>query len=177
MGRGMNKNLFVVLLIAVFSVSGQAEEYKLYSDDKVLLLAEVLDFDPDSHEIKYIDNGSSKPVIVSIDGRLPFGIKPIRFPQTEIVSLILKTGSKSYKLDSSAMYNPGLKGIFGSDSIYVNCFGEEDCVVRMLLSDAATAYVAEWTIKYGVAERTILTSQRDILHNMVANIKPPAFEE
>ena len=169
--------IFTALL--VHSICVYAEEITYQAGRNVQVVFKVEDFKSNEHRINYIeDSRSSSPIISSIDGRIPFGIKPILVPDGMFARIELWVGDKRYELDSSGMYDPNVKFLrdgLSDDYIYVHCYGEINCIVRMILSDAATAYVAEWSIKYGVSQRTILTSEDDIVGKFIRRIAPPIF--
>ena len=53
---------------------------------------------------------------------------------------------------------------------------KKNCQFRGLFSDAAGSFVAEWLIVDGLAIRTVLTSNNDVVNLFKKNIDPPEFD-
>jgi len=117
--------------------------------------------------------------ICRINGKLPHGVDGSE-PKTYLKELTVSYKGKSYKLETSGMFNawgarplqhPGSVRYFGGF-----CYDENTCVVRGLFADGAASYVAEWAIVDGVPERRIITESSDVVHLFIKNIDPPRFE-
>ena len=55
------------------------------------------------------------------------------------------------------------------------CQTESWCTLRGLFSDAAGSFVAEWQIRMGKPERTIITNSNDVVSLFIKNIGPPEY--
>ena len=100
------------------------------------------------------------------------------FPKTHLTELRLRYENIEYKLETLNMYNSGRNKKLtesGLQYFHASCFNIKNCLVRGLFSDAAGSYVAEWTIVDGIALRSILTFQRDVIRQFMKDIRPPAY--
>jgi hypothetical protein len=105
-----------------------------------------------------------------IDGRIPYG-SFIDLPHTRLKSMIAVYRGKRYSLDTSQMFNAwGRRPLTDGDTRYFGggCYDEDNCLFRGLFSDGAGTFVAEWRVRNGVSERTILTRSTDVM-NVVRN--------
>lgn len=112
-----------------------------------------------------------------IDGRFPIGATGV-VPNTYVHRISVTAWGHRYVLPSEGMYDAWGKN--RSEDLQSNvrhfgghCVTPTDCVFRGVFSDGAETYVAQWEIVAGHAERTILTSEPDIVNVILANIDGP----
>lgn len=107
-----------------------------------------------------------------IDGRIPYG-SFIDLPHTQLKSMIAIYRGKRYSPDTSQMFNAwGGRPLKDGDTRYFGggCGDEENCIFRGLFSDGAGTFVAEWRVRNGVSERTILTRSSDVMNVLRNNL-------
>ncbi|MEJ2610144.1 MAG: hypothetical protein P8179_08655 [Candidatus Thiodiazotropha sp.] len=170
--------LSMLLMLALFSwnpiCAGEEKQYDL--GNGIVVNLEEAEFNPIEHKIINCE-GSIIPC--TIDGVFPFGIE-FSIPRTYLKSLSLSIHGRTYKLNTSGMYNAwGNRPLAIKDKIKylgAHCYDEKSCALRGIFSDAAGSFVAEWLIVNGISTRTILTSSNDIVNLFIKNIEPPYYE-
>ncbi len=131
----------------------------------------------DSWQAK-VENCREGSGICRINGGIPFGVGG-SVPKTVLIKLSLTVEGRAYDLDVSNMYNAWGRradGTTASRHLAAACFDRENCVVRGIFSDGASAYVAEWAVVDGRTSRTILTGSRDVVDLFQRHLEPPGFE-
>ena len=162
------------LLIACASAYSEERTYELTPG-----LTVVLDERRFERNEWRIDRCGASDHLCRINGKVPFGVDGTE-PVTYLHSLILHYRNAEYSLDTSNMFNawrdrpveyPGtVKYLAG------HCSSPRSCVLRGIFSDAAGSFVAEWQVRDGLAERTILTNSADVVSLFIRNIDPPRYE-
>jgi hypothetical protein len=174
MNRSSILSIIFVLLASNVLADGQTKEFDL--GNGITVQIEEAKFNPESHKIENCE-GSNYPCL--IDGVFPFGTA-FSMPKTYLKSLTLSKSGKSYKLQTTGMYNAwGNRPLeFKGKIKYLggHCYDEKNCALRGLFSDAAGSFVAEWVVINGKPFRTVLTSSDDISHLFMRNIDPPYYE-
>jgi len=125
-----------------------------------------------------VENCREGSGICRINGGIPFGVGA-GIPKTVLAKLSLTVEGRTYDLDVSNMYNAlGRRpdGAAVSRHMAAACYDRENCVVRGIFSDAASAYVAEWAVVDGRTSRTMLTGSRDVVDLFQRHLEPPGFE-
>ena len=168
---------FLFFLLLAMPAVAKSEDIKEFNLGKgITVQIEEAIFIPKNHKIENC-NGSKTPC--SIDGMLPFGTTS-KMPKTYVKLLSLSVGSKTYRLDTSGMYNAwGNRPLEYKGTIKylgAHCYDENNCALRGLFSDAAGAFVCEWVIINGHSFRTVISPSDDIGHLFMRNIDPPYYE-
>jgi hypothetical protein len=125
-----------------------------------------------------VENCREGSGICRINGGIPFGVGA-GMPKTVLVKMSLTVEGRTYDLDVSNMYNAWGRrhdGAGDSRHLAATCYDRENCVVRGIFSDAASAYVAEWAVVDGRTSRTMLTGSRDVVDLFQRHLEPPGFE-
>lgn len=169
------KSLGVIVLISiVIEVSAKPKTFSL--NDELLVTFEEKPFIKSDWKITYCDNGWS---VCQINGKYPFGAAA-RIPATYLAKLTASIKGQEYSLNSSNMFNAwgdrSVKLESGTQYFSGVCNHEKWCTFRGLFSDAAGAFVAEWQIRDGVPERTIITYSDDVISLFIGNLTPPVYD-
>ncbi|MBV9301223.1 MAG: hypothetical protein JOY62_08160 [Acidobacteriaceae bacterium] len=117
------------------------------------------------------------PTVCRIAGK-PYGLAT-GLPRTYVRSIIVRYGASTFSLDSSGIYDAEVSQhashpqnrFFGG-----SCQDAKNCVLRAVFGDAANAVAAEWVVMEGVAHRTVLTGDSDLVEFFRRNIDPPTYE-
>jgi len=125
-------------------------------------------------KVELCPNGIS---VCRINGKVPHGVA-VEKPKTYLKELMISYKGKSYRLDSSNMFNAWGKRPLEYPSWNIRYFGghchdENLCVVRGLFADGGATFVAEWQVVDGIAERTVITESDDVVELFMVNIDPP----
>ena len=174
----MNKTTSILLfLLLAISTAAQSEGVKEFDLGKgITVRIEEAVFSPNNHKI---ENCEGSDIPCTIDGIFPFGTA-FNMPKTYVKLLSLSIGSKTYKLDTTGMYNAwGNRPLEYKGTIKylgAHCYDENNCALRGLFSDAAGTFVCEWVVINGHPFRTVISSSDDISHLFMRNIEPPYYE-
>ena len=126
----------------------ELREIALGPDTRILLRTRP--FDGKRHQVR-----RCKGVPCLVDEKPVYGAYG-DLPDIEIVSLVLRTGSRDIPLDTSAMYNPWSPREDRDVHIWLSRELGERLLIRGEFSDGAGAYFAEWEVVEGSAIRTVL---------------------
>ncbi len=174
MNRILIVTLFILLGMSNIAKSGEVKEFDLGNGISVQI--EEVEFHPKNHKI---ENCGDSNIPCSIDGMAIFGTA-FDMPKTYLKKLSLSIGKKTYKLNTTGMYNAwGNRPLEYKGTVKylgAHCYDENSCALRGLFSDAAGSFVAEWLIVNGHPFRTVLTSSDDIMYLFLKNIDPPYYE-
>ena len=163
----------IIILLVSCSVFGEEKSYDL--GNSLSIHIEEKAFVIDEWEIKYCPNSK---VVCLINGSSPYGVDGTT-PKTYLSKLTAIINGKKFVLDSSNMFNawgtrpleyPGAVKYFAGI-----CQSKNWCTLRGLFSDAAGSFVAEWQIRQGIPERTIITTSKDVVSLFIKNIEPPVY--
>ena len=164
------------LISLLFAFYSNAEEKQFDLGSGLLVKIEEKPFLSSEWEITYCENGTS---VCQINGSYPFGAAA-RIPKTYLSKLAVSFKGKEYALDSSAMFNAwGERPLFYENGIQYFagvCNHDNWCTLRGLFSDSAGSFVAEWQLRDGVVQRTIITYSDDVVHLFMKNITPPIYD-
>ena len=168
------KSKFVAIggLIAAFLIpvsNARTFSFKLSNSVEITAIEEK--FVPLEHHL----SGCVAYQNCKVDGVIAIG--SIGVPKSVLSSVVVKTGTKEYTLDTSGMFDPfmspdGVKRNFGGF-----CSDENNCAFRAALGDAGGIHVAEWVIKNGKSWRTILSDSQDLVGFFFEkqNLTPPKY--
>lgn len=174
----MNKPILFAILISplIWAVAHASDMQEFNLGKGITAQIEEAPFNPENHKII---NCKDSNIPCTIDGVFPFGTA-FDMPKTYLKSLSLTVSGKTYKLDTTGMYNAwGNRPLEYKGTIKylgAHCYDKDNCALRGLFSDAAGSYVAEWLIVNGIATRTVISSSDDIVHLFMKNIEPPYYE-
>jgi len=163
------------LLLVFFSLSVLAEgkTYKLKENISITIIEKP--FNESEWDITYCEKSKH---ICLINGKRPYGFESAK-PKHYMHSLIATVEGVKFTLDSSNMFNawgdrpheyPGTVKYF--DGV---CQTKNWCTFRGLFSDGAGSFVAEWQIRQGIPERTIITTSSDVVHLFIKSISPSVY--
>lgn len=114
-----------------------------------------------------------------INGKVPFGVEGST-PKSYLYKLEITNGNQTYQLDISNMFNAwGKRPLEYSGTVkyfFGTCQNPKWCTFRGLFSDGAGSFVAEWKVRMGLTERTVITNSNDIVHLFITHIEPPTYE-
>jgi hypothetical protein len=168
------KIIILLTLMLAFSAIAEEKQYDLGNGLSVTIIESP--FAPSDWNITYCPNSER---ICLINGVTPNGVDG-NMPITYLKILIATINGKQYNLDSSNMFNAwGNRPLEDPSSVKYfagSCQHETWCTFRGLFSDGAGSFVAEWQVRQGVPERTIITSSNDIVHLFINSIDPPVYE-
>lgn len=161
------------------SLQSRCAEHQVNVSSGVGLRIVEKPFHPEEHLL--IFDKDQRNVIATIDGRKPYGISRSRLPACQVEVIELSVKNMKYKLESTGMFDAIMNkpdSISLLDRISVQCSPVDPvvCVIRGLFSDAAGTFAAEWNIDYGVAERSVLSNDEDILELFREQKLPPEYE-
>jgi hypothetical protein len=146
---------FFVTLSQITLCQGVKSEIQLIGDVKLISIAKV--FTASEHKLDTCDTGLGWLNICRIDGKPWFGGDAgLDLPKYQLSSLILEFKNKSIKLDVSQMFEPAYNGILQRDQLKITKT-RDGFVLDAYFSDGAGTYVAQWKIKNGISNRTVLT--------------------
>lgn len=166
--------LFVPLLVLADG-KDRSSTFTLPSGIRVVIVEAP--FETSLFKVEFCKNDERS--VCSIDGQLPHGSAG-NVPHTVVKELTISYKNKSYRLDTSNMFNawgnrpleyPGSIRYFGGF-----CYDEHTCIVRGLFSDAGGAFAAEWVVIGGISQRTVISDSSDIIDLFMKHIDPPRIE-
>jgi len=171
----MKTTLFILFVFPFFAFANDLKRYDL--GNNIFLVLEEKTFMGKKHKITYCSD--SKKTVCLIDKHIPFGIDG-KLPQEEFSYITLQVKNKKYLLDSSQMYDAwGLRAL-GDDNIVdyfvASCYDASNCIARGLFSDGAGAFIAEWQIRSGISQRTVITNQSDLINTFIQDMHPPVYD-
>ncbi|MDH5727631.1 MAG: hypothetical protein OEZ58_01390 [Gammaproteobacteria bacterium] len=162
------KSIFALLILNIACVAQVKSETHLLDLGKDMQLSIV------EHKISI--EKCSKPCLPN--GDFVFGAAGSQ-PSSYVKQISFKWKNKSFELDSANMYNAwGDRPVKDGDAVFAaaHCYDFGACTIRLLLSDAGGAYVAEWLINQDKVFRSILTYSNDVTNLFIDRIHPPVFE-
>lgn len=151
------KYFYLILLIASFSWSQENyAKIKLRKDVSLELFKE--NFNPNKHKLEFKNN-----ILISIDNTPIFGTDG-ETPISELTKAVLTINNKTYNLQVDHMYNPW----FADNVIATNfdLIGEnENYILKVIFSDGAGTYAAEWLIEWNSCIRDMITKDDVIIQS------------
>jgi hypothetical protein len=173
----MIKKIFEILfLLLLCGCAGHmresVSEFNLASGIRVRIVEAP--FSETMFRVELCPNGIS---VCRINGKVPHG-GAVEKPKTYLKELMISYKGKSYKLDSSNMFNAWGKRPLQYPTGNIRYFGghchdENLCVVGGLFADGGATFVAEWKVVDGIPERTVITESDDAVELFMVNIDPP----
>jgi hypothetical protein len=154
----MKKLTLILLLTVNFGVFAQNNSFQLKLNDSINLNLEKSDFKLMNEKIGYY-----KSFPVTINDKIIFGTDR-DLPKSKLKKAILNIGGKIIRLEIDGMYNPW----FGNEinKNLIKFVIENDFLkLKILFSDGAGSYLAEWIIFKNSSTRTILSNEEDIIVN------------
>lgn len=167
----MTGNIFfyVIAMLLVFPLHLCADNVSVYN----LVISSDIKVTINEKHIKSEQKQDKLP-----NGDILFGTATL--PKTYVSKIMFNIKDKSYKLDSSYMYNawgqrplevPGVIRYLDA-----HCYNVNNCTIRGLFSDAAGAFVTEWKIIEGESIRTVISDSGDLVAMFSKNITPPVYK-
>ena len=168
--------IFLIIIAFVFLQPAVADEKTFDLGNGLKISIEEKKFDPSEWDITYCPNTK---FICLINGKVPYGVDNV-VPSSYLSKLTATVNSKSYQLDTTNMFNawgerplehPGAIKYFSG-----TCENPKWCIFRGIFSDAAGTFIAEWQVRWGVPERTVITTASDIVNLFMKHIDPPGYK-
>jgi hypothetical protein len=121
-------------------------------------------FDPQLHKTEHCAPPYS-PSICLADGRPIFGTDG-EMPESRLAKAFVEIRGKRTDLDVTCMYNPWPAGNTPPQLFKVERGFADGLSIRVMFSDGAGAYLAQWLIVDGISVRTILSSDEKLFFHI-----------
>ena len=171
----MKTILFILFVLPLVINADGIKKYNLANN--MFLELKEQSFIKEEHKITFCSN--SKQSICLITNRIPFGTDG-NIPKENFTYIKLQVQNKEYILQSTDMYDAWGSRAFGDDDVMdyfvARCYDSNNCIARGLFSDGAGSFIAEWQIRSGVSQRTVLTSQVDLIRAFIQDMHPPVHD-
>ena len=168
--------IFSTFILLLFLATASGEEKKFDLGGGLTLHLEEREFISSDWDIEQCPGTET---ICRINGRVPFGVDGST-PKQYLHKLAVTNGDQVYLLDTSNMFNAwGNRPLQYRENVkyfYGVCHNIRWCTFRGIFSDGAGSFVAEWQVRDGLSERTIITGAQDIVHLFITHIEPPIYK-
>ncbi len=149
---------YLILLISSFTWS--QENYSKISIGKDCYLElNKKKFIPSGHKLEYKNN-----ILISIDNTPIFGTDG-EIPVYELSKVLLTIKDKTYNLQVDHMYNPWFGDTINPSFIEFISSSENNHILKVIFSDGAGTYAAEWLIEWNSSIRDIITKDEVIIQS------------
>jgi hypothetical protein len=154
---------YIISILALFLITchlkGQVDKKVIIVCDSVQITLIREKFDTTGKKFEYYKN-----FLISVNNEIIFGSDG-EIPKYKLVKAIVTKGGQIYCLQTDNMYNPW----FGDNEDYLPFRFLKDGTnyhLKMLFSDGAGSYAAEWLIVGKSCVRTLLSSDDQLIYSI-----------
>ena len=153
----MKKTLILITFIIIsLNCLGQSDKAVIQLNDSTTFYLERESFEVNNKTINFQNNipiGIDKKLLIGADGELP---------KYKLTKAILNIGNSRIKLQIDDMYNPWFGEKFNRELVKLES-EKNSLKLKVIFSDGAGTYLAEWLIIDNVSIRTILSPDENVL--------------
>ena len=150
------KLLLIPFIIITFNCLGQTDKALIQLNDSITLSLEREPFELNNKTINFQNNipiGIDKKLLLGTDGRIP---------EYKLTKAILNINNSRINLQIDDMYNPWFEEKFNRELVKLH--NEKNRLkLKVIFSDGAGTYLAEWLIIDNISIRTILSPDENVL--------------